>query len=99
MLSAGYQITVDLNGCHARWLYGVTLAPLALTVCHYIKDCSWTAILDMFCLSQKTRVLFLSGHSDPFWVTVSSAWGWGEGRTGCILAALQAWSSILQPAP
>jgi hypothetical protein len=35
----------------------------------------------MFCLSLKTRVPFLSGHSDSFWVTVLSTWDWlEEGR-------------------
>lgn len=29
--SAGYQIIVGLNGCHARWLFGVTLAQSAYT--------------------------------------------------------------------
>lgn len=51
----------------------------------------------MFCLSLKARVLFLSGHSHSFWVTALSAQSWGEVRRGCILAVLQARSSVLQP--
>lgn len=99
MVSAGYQIIVGLKGCHARWLYGMTLAQSAYTVYYYIKDSSRMAILYICFVCLRKHVFHFCGHSDSFWVTVLSAWGWEEGRTGCVLAALQAWSSILQPAP
>lgn len=54
---------------------GVTLAQLAFTVCRYIKDCSWTALLD---------ICFVCPWKHVFWSSLATQihFGWWSRQLG-----------------